>query len=113
VELTFLFVPTPDLAAGAGFYRDVLGLEEAWRDGDVTVAFWSPDRKVQLMVSTTEQPAGPMYLVEDLAQWVAVHGGLPMPVPTRPIPYGSVAGFADPAGNVFYVFDQPGRPPAR
>jgi predicted enzyme related to lactoylglutathione lyase len=110
LELTFLYVPAPDLAAGAAFYRDVLGLEQAWRDGDATVAFWSPDRSVQLMVSTTDQPAGPMYLVDDLARWTAAHDGLPVRVPRAEIPYGAVTGFADPTGNVFYVFDQPGKP---
>ena len=109
MKLTFLYAPAPDLAAGAAFYRTSLGLEEAWRDGDVTVAFWSPDRSVQVMVSTTDQPAGPMYLVDDLAEWTATHPELPVAVPRADIPNGAVTGFSDPSGNVFYVFDQPGK----
>ena len=109
MKLTFLYTPAPDLAAGVAFYRNSLGLEEAWRDGDVTVAFWTPDRGVQIMVSTTDQPAGPMYLVDDLAQWTAAHGEMPVVVPRADIPNGAVTGFADPLGNVFYVFDQPGK----
>ena len=110
MKLTFLYVPARDLASGVAFYRDVLQLEEAWRDGDVTVAFWAPDRAVQFMVSTTDQPAGPMFLVEDLAAWTAAHDRIVVRVPTAEIPNGAVTGFADPLGNVFYVFDQPGRP---
>ena len=110
MKLTFLYAPAPDLSAGAAFYRNVLGLEEAWRDGDVTVAFWSPDRGVQVMVSTTDQPAGPMYLVDDLTQWTVDHPGLAVAVPRADIPNGAVTGFADASGNVFYVFDQPGKP---
>ena len=107
MKLTFLYTPAQDLAAGVAFYRDSLGLQEAWRDGEITVAFWSPDRSVQVMVSTTDQPAGPMYLVDDLSAWTAAHDDVPMVVPRSSIPNGAVAGFADPMGNVFYVFDQP------
>ena len=106
MKLTFLYAPAPNLAAGAAFYRNTLGLEEAWRDGEVTVAFWVPDRSAQIMVSTTDQPAGPMYLVDDLAQWTAAHRDLPVIAPRADIPNGAVTGFADPSGNVFYVFDQ-------
>ena len=112
MKLTFLYTPAPDLATGAAFYRDVLHLQEAWRDGDRTVAFWSSDRAVQVMVSTTEQPAGPMYLVDDLTQWTAAHPDLCVTVPRSDIPNGAVTGFSDPMGNVFYVFDQPGKPGA-
>ena len=61
------------------------------------------------MVSTTDQPAGPMHLVEDLAQWTAGHQDLPVVVPRADIPYGAVTGFSDPSGNVLDVFDQPGQ----
>lgn len=94
MKLTFLYAPAPDLAAGAAFYRDSLGLEEAWRNGDVTVAFWSPGRVVQVMVSTTDQPAGPMYLVDDLTRWTADHPQMPVAVPGARAPAqgpGSVA----------------------
>ena len=106
MKLTFQYVPSPDLSAAVAFYGEVLGLDEAWREDDGTVAFWAPDRSVQLMVATTDQPAGPMYLVDDAAAWAAAHAGVPVRVPSYPIPGGTVAGFADPNGNVFYVFDQ-------
>ena len=109
MKLAYLYTPAADLEASATFYRDRLGLEEAWRDGTLTVAFWAPDRSVQVMVSTTDQPAGPMYLVDDLTAWTAVHDHLAVAVPRADIPNGAVTGFADPMGNVFYVFDQPGK----
>lgn len=106
MELTFLYVPVTELAAAEAFYRDVLGLEEAWREGDGTVAFALPGSAVQVMVSTDPDPTGPMYLVDDVAAWQAEHSTVPVRVAQRQIPGGSVLGLADPAGNVFYVFDQ-------
>ncbi len=56
------------------FYRDVLGFEEAWREGEDTVSFYVPDSSAQIMLVTDGLPAGPMYLVAD-----AQHGLLRMP----------------------------------
>ena len=106
MRLTYLDEPAPALGDLVAFYRDVLGLEESWRDGNRTVAFWAPDRRVQLMVSTTEQPAGPMYLVDDLEVWTAAHREVPLRVAPTEIPGGVVAGYASPSGQVFYVYDQ-------
>jgi hypothetical protein len=107
MKLTFLYQPVDDLAVAAAFHRDLLGLDEAWREGDDTIAFWLPDRSAQIMLSGTPQPAGPMYLVEDLAAWTAAHAGIPVAIERYDIPGGAVAGFAAPGGAVFYVFDQP------
>lgn len=106
MELTFLYVPVTELAAAEAFYRDVLGLQEAWREGDGTVAFSLPGSSVQVIVSTDPDPAGPMYQVDDVAAWLAEHARLAVRVPRKEIPGGAVVGLADPAGNVFYVFDQ-------
>ena len=108
MKLTFLYQPTADLRAAVDFHRDELGLEEAWRDGDDTVAFWLPERVAQIMLSTTPQPAGPMYLVDDLDAWMRDHSGVPVSVDKFAIPGGHVAGFRAPGDNTFYVFDQPG-----
>lgn len=106
MKLAFLFLPVTDLAAAEEFYRGRLGLDEAWREGDGTVAFASADGAVQLMVSTDPYPAGPMLEVDDAAAWEAAHDGIPVAVPRYAIPGGEVVGFSDPGGNVFYVFDQ-------
>ena len=108
MKLAFVYAPVADLDQGAAFYRDTLGWSEAWRDGDDTVAFAIPGGDVQVMVSTTPQQAGPMYLVDRVADFLAAHPDLPVVVPVFAIPDGVVAGVTDPAGNVLYVFDQAG-----
>ncbi len=107
MRLVFLYQPVDDLDAAAAFYRDALGLEEAWREGADTVAFWLADRAAQLMVSTTRQPPGPMFLVDDAAAWAAERPHLPVSIPRYEIPGGAVIGFDGPEGSAFYVFDQP------
>jgi catechol 2,3-dioxygenase-like lactoylglutathione lyase family enzyme len=106
MQLTFLLAPVPDLATALPFYRDTLGLDEAWREGENTVAFHLPDRKAQIMVVAGGDPAGPMYKVDSVPQFFADHPDINVVMAPRPIPGGSVAGFHDPAGNVAYVFDQ-------
>jgi hypothetical protein len=107
VKLTFLYEPAENLAEAAGFYRDQLRFDEAWRESDDTVAFWLPDRSAQVMVSTTPQPAGPMYLVDSLEVWIRDHPDIVTAIEKFDIPGGSVAGFTGPEGHTFYVFDQP------
>jgi catechol 2,3-dioxygenase-like lactoylglutathione lyase family enzyme len=107
MKLTFLYQPVTDLDSAVAFYRDTLDWDEAWREGTDTVAFWLPGRVAQVMLSYTDQPAGPMYLVDDLAAWIAEHPAIEVAIATYDIPGGAVAGFAAPGGNIFYVFDQP------
>jgi catechol 2,3-dioxygenase-like lactoylglutathione lyase family enzyme len=107
VKLTFMYQPVEDLKGAVAFYRDRLGFDESWREGEDTVAFWLPDRSAQIMLSTTKQPAGPMYLVDNLDEWIGAHQDIITAVEKYEIPGGSVAGFAAPAGHMFYVFDQP------
>ena len=108
-EFRFLYQPVDDLGASVDFYVDVLGFEEAWTDGDVSVGLWFPGRAGQVMLSTSGKPAGPMYLVESLDEWVAQHPEIALAVERDAAGKGSVAGFKDPGGNVFYIFDQPAR----
>lgn len=107
MKLVFINQPVPDLDEAVTFYRDVLGFEEAWREGADTVSFYVPDRSAQIMLVTDGQPAGPMYLVDDAAGWTAAHADLTVRVPRLEIPGGAVIGFEGPGGNIFYVFDQP------
>jgi len=107
VKLTFIYQPVEDLAAAVAFHRDQLGFDEAWREGEEAVAFWLPDRSAQLMLSTTRQPPGPMFLVDSLDEWMRDHPDVVTDVERFEIPGGAVAGFAAPGGNTFYVFDQP------
>lgn len=103
---SFIYIPTTDLSGSATFYRDVFGLEEAWREGDDTIAFALPDSDLQLMVSTDPGEQGPMYLVASAEEWMSQHPDLEVALPLEQITGGAVVGFRDPAGNAFYVFDQ-------
>ncbi len=107
MKLAFIYQPVVDLAEAAAFYRDQLGFDEAWREAEDTVSFWMPDRAAQIMVSTDPGPAGPMYLVDSVAAWVAEHPQLVAAFDPYEIPGGSLAGFVAPGGNVFYILDQP------
>ena len=108
MELRFIYVPVSELKPTLAFYRDALGWSEAWREGEDTVAFRVPDSPVQVMVAvvSTKEPAGPMYQVPNLAQFLAEHPQMPVVVAQRDIPDGHVIGVTDPAGNVIYLFDQ-------
>ena len=108
MKLTFIYQPVDDLTASVNFHRDVLGFEEAWREGDDTVSFWLPGRSAQLMLSTDPKPSGPMYLVDSLESWMRDNAQYTVVISPYAIPNGSVAGFEAPGGGVFYVFDQPG-----
>ncbi len=107
MKLTFIYQPIEELDEAVAFHRDGLGFEEAWREGEDTVAFWLPGRPAQIMLSTTRQPPGPMYLVDSLDAWIGDHPGIVAIIEKYTIPGGSVAGFEAPGGNIFYVFDQP------
>lgn len=103
MRLTFYFQPVEDLAAAAQHYRD-LGWDEAWREGDHTIALQMPDVETQLMLDDAEGfgGAGPMYLVDDLVSWLEEHAQLTAG-PVTEIPDGRVAQITGP-GHTYYVF---------
>jgi hypothetical protein len=49
------------------FYRDKLGLEESWREGEGTVGFKVPGTDIELMLDVYEEGApdttGPMFVI--------------------------------------------------
>ncbi|CAN5761250.1 hypothetical protein BH18ACT7_BH18ACT7_13010 [soil metagenome] len=55
MKLEFLFAPTADLEASLALYRDELGCEEVWREGDTTVTLALPGTDVQLMLDANDQ----------------------------------------------------------
>ena len=111
MKLEFLYAPTRDLAAALALYRDELGWEEAWREGELTVSLKLPGTDVQLMLVATEPDGddafGPIFVLDDVKRFFAQRpaalraGGEP-----EEIPGGFLATFQDPSGNTLYVMDQ-------
>ncbi len=108
MKLTFLYHPVTDLEAAVTFHRDVLGLDEAWREGDETVAFALPDSEIQLMLDLVDDDGGPsgFFDVGDVNAFYEARADSVTWVQT-PQDLGPVrtATFADPAGNLFRIFE--------
>ncbi|MGI8530576.1 MAG: VOC family protein [Geodermatophilaceae bacterium] len=109
MKLEFLYLPTRDLSAALALYRDALGWQEAWREGESTVSLALPGTEVQLMLDATDPDAafGPIFVVGSVHDF---HAGRPseLRVSMEPaaIPGGFMATFEDQSGNTMYVIDQ-------
>jgi catechol 2,3-dioxygenase-like lactoylglutathione lyase family enzyme len=109
MKLEFLYVPVRDLSAALALYRDALGLDEAWREGDTTVSLKLPGTEVQLMIdaSGVDQGPGPMFVVDSVERF---HTSRPRELGVRAepseIPGGFMATYEDGSGNPIYVLDQ-------
>ena len=57
MQLAFVYYPVRDLPAALRFYRDVLGLEVAWRMGE-TIALDLPGSSTRILIDSYE-PEGP------------------------------------------------------
>lgn len=103
MRLTFLFQPVDDLIPAAQHYLG-LGWDEAWREGEHTIALQMPGSEIQLMLDDEAGwgGAGPMYLVDDLLPWLADHPDLHAGE-IREIPGGRVVEVSAP-GHGYYVF---------
>jgi catechol 2,3-dioxygenase-like lactoylglutathione lyase family enzyme len=101
---SFIIMPVHDMQSALAFYRDQLGLIEAWREGKSSVAFQLPNTDVQLLVSLVERgsplTAGPGFIIPSADEFYAAHQGkldfLSAPVDTPP---GRLVIAKDPAGN--------------
>ncbi len=109
MKLEFLYAPTTDLQASLALYRDGLGCEEVWREGDATVALTLPGTDVQLMLDASDPtaPVGPMFVVDSLQKFHAARpAALGVVDEPAEIPGGFMATYRDPAGATIYVMDQ-------
>jgi catechol 2,3-dioxygenase-like lactoylglutathione lyase family enzyme len=109
VKLELLLLPTTDLAASLALFRDGLGFEEVWREGDTTAAITQPGSDLQIMLDAAapDAPAGPIFVVDSVQ---AYHDGRApgLTVIQEPgeIPGGFMAGYQDAGGVTIYVLDQ-------
>jgi catechol 2,3-dioxygenase-like lactoylglutathione lyase family enzyme len=107
MKLTFLYQPVRDIKESAAFYRG-LGLDEAWREGDTTVAFKLPGSPVELMLDTATGESGPggFFEVESVDKFIADRQDLNWSGEVIDMPGGRAAAFRDPSGNWIHLFDQ-------
>lgn len=110
MKLTFLYQPVKNLEEAVAFYRDQLGLDESWREGETTAAIRLPGSEVELMldVPPDEGPpwgAGGFYAVDSVDEFRRTHPDLDWQGMIE-IPDGKGAAFLDPSGNTLHVFDQ-------
>jgi len=109
MKLEFLFAPTADLEASLALYRDELGWEEVWREGEATVTLSLPGSDVQLMLDANEPsaPFGPLFVVDDVAKFHETRpAALQVVEAPSEIPGGFLATYQDPGGTTLYVMDQ-------
>ena len=113
MQLQFMYLPTQDLDAALALYRDVLGFDELWREGDETVGL-SSGTEVALMIDAAPMPGsgpGPVFITEDVKAFHAAHdGAYELTLEPFEIPGGFISAFRDGAGNFVYVMDQSREP---
>jgi catechol 2,3-dioxygenase-like lactoylglutathione lyase family enzyme len=111
MRLDFCYLPTSDLAASLRLYRDQLGFDELWREGDTTVGLAIPGNEAALMIDGAGLDGwgpGPIFGVDSVAEFHAEHGDLDVITEPYEIPGGNLMAARDPSGNIFYVMDQTG-----
>jgi hypothetical protein len=108
MRLEFVYLPVPELQPALELYRDKLGFDELWREGELTVGLAIPGTETALMVDAAAPPGsppGPILGVESVDAWLDGRE-LEMTMPPSDIPGGRLAAFSDPGGNTVYVMDQ-------
>ncbi|MGH9186019.1 MAG: VOC family protein [Acidimicrobiales bacterium] len=111
MELWFVYVPVPEIKPALAFYRDQLGLEEAWREGEDTVAFKLPGTETQLMIDRVGDAGsayvGPLFGLPSVDGFFAANQGkVEFDGEPQDIPGGRLVAARDNAGNALYFMDQ-------
>ncbi|MCA1066228.1 VOC family protein [Rossellomorea sp. AcN35-11] len=108
MKLAFLCHPVKDLKKSYHYYSNTLGFEEAWREGDHTIALKLPGTDVQLMIENDEPDlgAGGIFIVNSVDDYYAKHKEkLHFIKPPCDIPPGRYAIFQDDGENVIRIID--------
>lgn len=109
MKLSLIYVPVKDLEAALALYRDTLGFEESWREGELTAGLRLPGTEVELMLDQDapdgDKP-GPFFQVDDVDAFYAQRRHeLAFVAPPKSIPPGRYVAFDDPWGNRVHVLD--------
>lgn len=109
MNLAFVYLPVKDIKAALALYRDQLGFEESWREGDLTCGLRLPGTEVNLMIDQDAPPndkPGPFFAVDSVDEFYAANRDkLAFNAPPKDIPPGRYASFDDPWGNRVHVLD--------
>ena len=108
MKLAFLCHPVKDLMKSLDYYRDTLGFEEAWREGDHTIALKLPGTEVQLMIENDEPEltAGGIFIVESVDLYFEEHQDKLQFIKTPcDIPPGRYAIYKDDSDNLIRIID--------
>ncbi len=110
MHLTLIYVPSKDAAVSARFYRETLGWQEAWREGETTIALTIPGSDIQLMLDEDEtepRQTGPMFKVEDVIDFYRRNqGNLEFLSAPKDIPPGKYVAFRDVDGYAIRLYDE-------
>ncbi len=109
-KMSLVYLPVHDMKKALAFYRDQLGFDESWREGDGTVAFKLPGTEVELMLDLVEagaqNTAGPGFIIPSVDKFYAAQEGkLEFVIKPIDIPPGRLAAVKDHDGNTLYFFD--------
>lgn len=107
MKLRFVYMPVKSAGEALAFYRDALGFDELWREGEETIALKTGgDVALMLDEDTTDTKAGPFFVVEDVRDFYARNkSALSFLGEPRRIPPGWYVTFEDPSGNVLRLMD--------
>ena len=108
MKLAFLCHPVKNVKESLSYYRDTLEFEEAWREGDHTVALNLPGTEVQLMIEDDNEgfPSGGVFIVDSVDNFYQKNQEtLNFVKEPFDIPPGRYAIFQDSSGNPFRIID--------
>lgn len=108
MKLVFLYHPVKNLKESLTFYRETLGFEEAWREGEHTVALNLPNTDVRLLIEDEELElsAGGIFLVESVDTFYRENKDkLEFVKEPVDIPPGRYAIYKDISGNHLRIID--------
>lgn len=109
MKLSLVYLPVADLKAALRLYRDTLGFDEAWREGELTCGLRLPGSDVQLMLdqdTPEDDRPGPFFEVADVDEFYAEHAAtLAFNTAPKDIPPGRYVSFDDPWGNRIHLLD--------